>query len=71
MVSFIVGIVQYAGIDDHTTTSLGGLDEFLGLPNAVWSVILFSIFVTWFIGAGRGARYRTDCTSAPSSRRAS
>jgi uncharacterized membrane protein len=58
LVAFVVAIVQYAGIDDGTIKHLGGVDSFLGLPNVGVSVIFFSLFVTWFIGAGGGALYR-------------
>ena len=58
MVSFVSAIVQYAAIDDGSTKTLVGLDSFLGLPNVAWSVILFSLFLAWFVGAAAGARYR-------------
>ena len=54
----MVGIVQYAGIDGGTTKSITGLDNFLGAPNVVWSVIVFSFFVAWWVGVAAGARYR-------------
>jgi uncharacterized membrane protein len=58
LVAFVVAIVQYAGIDDGTIKHLGGVDSFLGLPSVGVSVIFFSLFVAWFVGAGGGALYR-------------
>ncbi|HEX3680609.1 MAG TPA: vitamin K epoxide reductase family protein [Galbitalea sp.] len=58
LVAFVVAIVQYAGVDDGTTKHLYGVDSFLGLPNVGVSVIFFSLFVAWFVGAGGGALYR-------------
>jgi uncharacterized membrane protein len=58
IVSFVSAIVQYAAIDQGETKKLTGLDSFLGLPNVAWSVIFFSLFVAWFVGAAAGARYR-------------
>jgi uncharacterized membrane protein len=58
LVAFIVGIIQYAAIDGGTTRHLSGVDAFLGLPNVGVSIVFFSLFVTWFIGASAGARYR-------------
>lgn len=58
LVSFPTAIVQYAAIDDGTTRHLFGVDAFLGAPNVAVSIIFFSLFVTWFIGASGGALYR-------------
>jgi uncharacterized membrane protein len=58
LVSFPTAIVQYAAIDDGTTKHLSGVDAFLGAPNVAVSVIFFSLFVTWFVGASGGALYR-------------
>jgi uncharacterized membrane protein len=58
LVSFPTAIVQYAAIDNGTTKHLYGVDAFLGAPNVAVSIIFFSLFVTWFIGAGAGALYR-------------
>jgi uncharacterized membrane protein len=58
VVAFVAAIVQYAAIDGGMTKHLFGVDSFLGLPNVGVSVIFFSLFVTWFIGAGGGALYR-------------
>lgn len=58
LVAFIVGIVQYAAIDDGATKHLSGLDAALGLPNVGVSIVFFSLFVTWFVGAAGGAAYR-------------
>ena len=57
IISFVSAIVQYAGIRDGQTKALSGLDAFLGLPSVGGSVVLFSLFVVWFVGAAAGARY--------------
>lgn len=58
IVAFVASIVQYAQIDGGTTKHLYGLDAFLGLPNVAVSILFFSLFVAWFVGAAAGARYR-------------
>jgi uncharacterized membrane protein len=57
IVSFVSAVVQYAAIDGGQTKKLVGLDASLGLPNVGVSVVLFSLFIAWFVGAAAGARY--------------
>ena len=57
IVSFISAIVQYAAIDGGQTTKLTGVDAILGLPSVGISIVLFSVFVAWFVGAAAGAKY--------------
>jgi uncharacterized membrane protein len=57
IVSLASAIVQYAAIDGGQTKKLTGLDAFLGLPGVGVSVVLFSLFVAWFVGAAAGAEY--------------
>jgi uncharacterized membrane protein len=57
IVAFVLAIVQYASIDGGDTKKLSGLDAVLGLPSVGASIVLFSVFVAWFIGAAAGARY--------------
>lgn len=57
IVSFVVAIVAYAGIDGGTTKHLYGVDSFLGVPFVAVSLVFFSVFVAWFVGQGAGARY--------------
>jgi uncharacterized membrane protein len=57
IIAFICAIVQYAAIDGGETKKLSGLDAALGLPSVGASIVLFSLFVAWFVGAAAGARY--------------
>ena len=57
IVSFVSAIVQYADITGGHTKALSGLDAFLGLPSVGGSIVFFSLFVAWFVGAAAGARY--------------
>ena len=57
VVSLVSAVIQYAAIDGGQTKKLTGLDAFLGLPSVGVSVVLFSLFVAWFVGAAAGARY--------------
>jgi uncharacterized membrane protein len=57
VVSFVVAIVLYAGIDGKTITSISGLDHVIGAPSVAISIIVFSVFVAWIVGQAAGARY--------------